>query len=91
MSKSKTTPTPKTFRVELKYCERCGCLLTRAIGSCLTFCDLCEIKYSEEEMYLTPPKRRVFKPSTRPARLPIRIDLKACADTANYRELKECA
>jgi uncharacterized Zn finger protein (UPF0148 family) len=58
--------------VELKYCEGCGCLLTRPVGSGLTFCSICESKQSANR-FLTPPKRR----SARPARLPKGIHLRA--------------
>jgi len=96
MSKSKLSkpekPQPESsYRVELKYCENCGCLLTRDIGSGLNFCIFCESKYSAENSYLTHPKRRPYTRSPRPARLPIKIDLKACAETAIYPEMEECA
>jgi len=79
-------------RVELKYCESCGCLLTRAVGSGVVFCTLCESKLSESERYLTHPKKR----TPRPARLPKRgasdgIDLQACADTGANPDLETCA
>ncbi len=58
-------------RVELKYCEGCGCLLTRAIGSGLAFCSSCEAKQSKDEMYLRRPAKRSSAGS---ARLPNGID-----------------
>ena len=75
-----------TNRVELKYCESCGCLLTRPMGSGLTFCSICEANHSEEEIYLTMPKRL----STRRPRLP-KMDLQGCADERRYMPLRECA
>ncbi len=76
-----------TNRVELKYCEGCGCLLTRPIGSGLTFCAICEASHSEEHIYLTMPK----KPSLRRPRLPNKIDLQGCADERRYTALEVCA
>ncbi len=76
-----------TNRVELKYCEGCGCLLTRPVGSGLTFCALCEAKVSEEQIYLTLPKKR----SLRRPRLRNGIDLQGCADTSTYSALEVCA
>lgn len=73
-------------RVELKYCEGCGCLLTRPMGSGLTFCSICEANHSEQEMYLTLPK----KTSVRRPRLP-KMELQGCADERSYRALGECA
>ncbi len=76
-----------TNRVELKYCEGCGCLLTRPIGSGLTFCAICEATHSEEEIYLTLPK----KLSLRRPRLPYKIDLQGCADERVYPVFEVCA
>ena len=74
-------------RVELKYCEGCGCLLTRPIGSGVTLCAICEKTQSEEEIYLTLPKRT----SQRCPRLPKKVDLHACADERVYTALEVCA
>jgi len=71
-----------TNRVELKYCEGCGCLLTRPVGSGLTFCALCEAKVSEEQISLTLPKKRSLRNG---------IDLQGCADTSTYSALEVCA
>ena len=76
-----------TNRVELKYCEGCGCLLTRPIGSGLTFCAICEATHSEEHIYLTLPK----KLSPRRPRLPNKIDLHGCADGHVYPAFGVCA
>jgi hypothetical protein len=76
-----------TNRVELKYCESCGCLQTRPIGSGLTFCEICEASHSDEQIYLTMPK----KPSLRRPRLPNKVDLQGCADERLYTALEVCA
>lgn len=75
-----------TYRVELKYCEGCGCLLTRPMGSGLTFCSICEANHSEEQIYLRLPQ----KISARRPRLP-KMDLNGCADGCSYPALGECA
>jgi hypothetical protein len=82
MSRAKTIN-----RVELKYCEGCGCLLTRPVGSALTFCAICEASHSKEQIYLTMPK----KPSLRRPRLPIKVDLQGCADERAHPALRVCA
>lgn len=74
-------------RVELKYCEACGCLLTRAMGSGLTFCSPCEEKQAKATMYLMHPKRQGF----RPRRTREGIDLQACVETFPYTSLEVCA
>jgi uncharacterized Zn finger protein (UPF0148 family) len=74
-------------RVELKYCEGCGCLLTRSVGSGLTFCAICEARNSEDQIYLVLPK----KVSGRQPRLPNKINLQGCADERVHRSLEACA
>ena len=69
---------PKPYqRVELKYCEGCGGLQVRPVGSGLTFCPSCEATLGEECTFAVPP----LKHSRRNPRLPAakRIDLQACA------------
>jgi uncharacterized Zn finger protein (UPF0148 family) len=48
------------IRVELKYCERCGGLWLREVGSGEVYCDHCEASIAE----LPAPKRK--RPRTTP-------------------------
>ncbi len=73
-------------RVELKYCEGCGILVTRPVGSGETFCSVCEVKHSESR-FLTHPKRI----SRRPARLPNGLDLQTATDPDADPILRACA
>ena len=74
-------------RVELKYCEACGCLLTRPLGSGLSFCSPCEEKQSKATMYLVRPRRR----GSHPPRMNKGIDLQACAEMSPAPSLEVCA
>ncbi len=78
-----------SLRVELKYCEACGGLQLRPVGSGLVFCPRCEIRLSEERVPLLQPLKR----SRRKPRLPYgRVDLQGCADLKRYPSaLEVCA
>ncbi len=75
-------------RVELKYCEGCGALHLRPVGSGLVFCRRCEAEQTEERVFLAPPQK---KPTRRQPRLPRGVDLQGCADPRVYSGLGVCA
>ena len=67
----------KVMRVELKYCEGCGGLQLRPVGSGITFCLSCEATLGEECTFQVPPLKHSRRPRLPNAK---RIDLEACAD-----------
>ena len=53
-------------RVELKYCESCGGLRVRPMGSGLVYCATCEAQHADEGiplLALPGPRRRPRLPS----------------------------
>jgi hypothetical protein len=76
-------------RVELKYCEGCGGLQVRPVGSGLTFCLRCEAKQAEESIFVAPKQKHPRRGPRLPRRL--RIDLRACADPRVYSAVEVCA
>ena len=77
------------IRLELKYCESCGALQLRPMGSGLLYCAKCEARLNEERMPLLPPSARHRRP-----RLPSGVarDLHACVDAGaplvSFREVR---
>jgi len=77
------------IRLELKYCESCGALQLRPMGSGLLYCATCEARVAGEKMPLLPPSVRRRRP-----RLPSGVvrDLHACVDAAafpaSFREVR---
>ena len=74
-----------TMRVELKYCESCGGLQVRPMGSGLLYCSKCEALHADESIpLLTLPGHR------RRPRLPSGIarDIHSCASAqvAAYKQ-----
>ena len=67
----------KVMRVELKYCEGCGGLQVRPVGSGITFCPSCEATLGEECTFQVPPLKHSRRPRLPNAKS---IDLEACAD-----------
>ena len=65
-------------RVELKYCEACGGLQVRPVGSGLNYCLSCEMRQMEERVPLTQPPRRTRKRRPRLPRALVR-ELHGCA------------
>lgn len=72
-------PDPKepNQRLELKYCEGCGGLQVRPVGSGLVYCLRCETRQADERTPLAQPPRR----ARRRPRLPRGLvpDLQGCA------------
>jgi hypothetical protein len=74
-----------TIRLELKYCERCGGLLLRTLGSAVIYCTPCGKQMAE----LPPPRVARSHGGSAMAEaeisapcspLPFTVDLDACAD-----------
>ena len=56
-----TEHTEAEARVELKYCESCGGLRVRPMGSGLVYCSSCEAQHADERvplLALPGPRRR---------------------------------
>jgi hypothetical protein len=64
--------------LELKYCESCGGLQLRPVGSGLLYCARCEVRLAGERMPALPPSPR----RRRNARLPSGsiAELHGCAE-----------
>ncbi len=70
------------LRLELKYCEACGGLQVRPVGSGQVYCLRCETRQADEQIPLAQPPRR----ARRRPRLPRGIvpDLHGCAAPRLY-------
>ena len=81
-----TKNTVTELRVELKYCESCGGLQLRPMGSGLLYCAKCEARLAGERMPLLPQSGRRRRP-----RLPSGVvrDLHACIDVGTVRVMGE--
>ena len=58
MKKNRTDNARNELRVELKYCERCGCLCLRECGEGQVYCDDCLPRVAE----LPPPRQTRTSP-----------------------------
>jgi hypothetical protein len=74
-------------RVELKYCEGCGGLQVRPVGSCRAYCLRCEAKQADERIPVAQTPRR----TRRRARLPrgLDVELQGCAAPRMYLSVVE--